>query len=276
MDLLNKSFGSVFLQEINPVDIEKFRSQRLSEGISKLRVNRNLAIMKKMFNLAIDWGYAQTNPVRRVRFFSEYENLKERVLTDEEETRLLAACAPYLKSIVITALNTGMRRGEVLGLRWSQISLPQRSIRVERTRSGKVRFVPINDFLYREFQRLARANGSAEYVFLNPRNHERLVDTSTGFDAAKKRARITGLRFHDLRHTFASRLVARGVDLITIKDLLGHHSVITTQRYTHSNADQKRRAVQTLIIPEASASALVPCVSKQSMNFHLLDSLSED
>ncbi len=272
VDLLNKSFGTMLLQENNPLDIEKFRSKRLSEGVSKLRVNRNLAIMKKMFNLAIDWGYAQANPVRRVRFFSEYENLKERVLTSEEETRLLAACAPYLKSIVITALNTGMRRGEVLGLKWSQISLPQRLIRVERTKSGKVRFIPINDFLFHEFQRLARANGSAEYVFLNPRNRKRLVDTSTGFDTANKRAHITGLRFHDLRHTFASRLVARGVDLITVKDLLGHHSVITTQRYTHSNADQKRRAVQALIIPEASASALVPSVSRQSMSSHLMDS----
>jgi integrase len=261
--ILKGVFGSSCLEEIDSLAVERLKVGRLKEGVSKARVNRNLALLKKMFNLAIDWGYAKENPVRRVKLFSEKDNLKERILTEEEEKSLLEAASAHLKPIVKTALHTGMRRGEILGLEWDQVDLGKRMIRVTRTKSGKSRFIPINDLLFEELEILKKTNGLSKNVFLNPEGKGPLADVKTAFKAASRRAGIKGLRFHDLRHTFASRLVERGVDIITVKDLLGHHSVVTTQRYTHSNADQKRKAVQNLVPNVQIPPEFVPAVSTE-------------
>jgi excisionase family DNA binding protein len=263
LGVLKSLFGMQFLTEIDTLDIEKLKTQRLKEGISKARINRNLALLKKMFNLAIDWDYANDNPVRRVRLFSEKDNLKERILTEDEEIRLLEASAPHLKSIIVTALHTGMRRGEILGLRWHQLDLPKRIIRVEKTKNGKIRFVPLNEVLFRELAELKKQNGTSLFVFLYPRTKKPVKDVKTAFRAATRRAGIRGLRFHDLRHTFASRLLAMGYDLITVRDLLGHESTATTQRYTHSFAEQKREAVQALCQKGLKNAEFVPTVSTQ-------------
>jgi integrase len=259
--LLKGFFGIRTLQDIGTLEVERLKAQELKEGLSKARVNRYLALLKKMFNLAIDWGYAMDNPVRRVRLFSEKDNLKERILTGDEEKRLLEASTTHLKPIILTALHTGMRRAEILGLRWHQVDLPRRIIRVENTKSGQNRFIPINESLMTVLANLKQENGKSQFVFLNPKTGKPMVDVKTGFKAATRRAGIRGLRFHDLRHTFASRLIESGFDLITVKDLLGHQSVVTTQRYTHSNAEQKRKAVQALAQRAPQKQDFVPSVS---------------
>ncbi len=262
--ILDKYFGKAFLQEIGPHEIETFKSDRLKIGNSPARVNRYLALLKKMFNLAIDWGFTCENPVRKVRFFSERDNLKERILTPDEESRLLEHSAEHLKPIILAALNTGMRRGEILGLRCEQVDLHRRTVRLEKTKGGRVRIVPINDALYEVLAAQRRANGASPYVFPAPGSRGPLHDVKTAFNAATRRAGIKGLRFHDLRHTFASRLIEGGVDLITVKDLLGHHSVTITQRYTHSGVDQKRRAVEVLRREPSPAPQVVPAVSTRA------------
>jgi len=113
---LTPTFGAFRLKEITPLQIEQYRAKRLESGAARGTINRELALMKRMFNLAIDWRFAKENPVRKVRFFSRKDNLKERILTKEEESALLSLCSPYLKAIVLVALNTGMRLGEILGL----------------------------------------------------------------------------------------------------------------------------------------------------------------
>jgi len=258
---LNEFFDGSRIHDITPFDLERFKTERLKEGISKARVNRNLALLKKMFNLAIDWGYLKESPARKVRLFSEKDNLKERILTAEEEERLLEASSEHLRPILITALHSGMRRGEILSLEWHQVDLTRRTIRVEKTKSGRTRIIPVNDLLFDELMSLKKKDGKAEHVFLNPRTGKPIGDVKTAFNAAKRRAGIKGLRFHDLRHSFASRLIALGVDLITVKDLLGHHSVTVTQRYTHSNAEQKRKAVENLALTEAKPFKFVPNLS---------------
>lgn len=103
---LKPYFGKKDLGEITPLDVESYRAQRLEKGIKKSTSNRELALLKRMFHLASDWGYAAENPVTKVKLFSERDNLKERVLAAEEETRLLAHCLPHLRPIVVFALNT--------------------------------------------------------------------------------------------------------------------------------------------------------------------------
>lgn len=239
-------FGTAKIKDISPLMIEKYRAERLKNGITKSTVNRETTIMKRMFNLAMDWGLADSNPFLKVKLFSEKDTQKERILKMEEEAALLHECPEYLKPIVITALNTGMRRGEILNLKWAQVDLSERSIKVVGTKSGKNRILPVNAELHRVFMRMQKRNGKSPYVFPNPRTGKPYTEVKKSFKSACERAGIENLRFHDLRHTFASRLVESGVDLITVRDLLGHFSVRVTQRYTHSNRKQKMAAVEVL------------------------------
>jgi integrase len=143
-----------------------------------------------------------------------------------------------------------MRKAEIANLRWDQVDLVNREIEVVRTKSGKKRIIPICEDLNQMLIVLKAKKGNSEFVFqyVDPktgkRKHLRFFRRS--FENACRRAKIKGFTFHDLRHTFASRLVRAGVDLITVKDMLGHYSVKTTERYTHSNREQKRKAVEIL------------------------------
>jgi len=243
---MNHQFSSQYLDEITPFHIESYKAARLKQGVTKSTVNRCLAILRKMLTLAVEWGYLQKDAVPKMRFFPEKDNLKERILTPEEERRLIGSSYPALRSILIVALHSGMRLGEILGLRWDQVDLKARRIRVERTKSGKIRFIEVNTPLLHELHQLRALDGRSPYVFLNPDTGKPLTSVRTAFMAACRRAGISGLRFHDLRHTFATRLNLLGADPITIRDLLGHSSLKITERYTHSDQDQKRRAVELL------------------------------
>jgi len=121
---------------------------------------------------------------------------------------------------------------------------------------------------------LKRRNRKSHYVFLNPETGQPLKDVKRSFPGSVRRAGIEGLRFHDLRHTFASRLVETGVDLITVKELLGHHSVRVTERYTHSGAEQKRKAVEKLAQRKEKTLNIVPILSKQKERVISNDSFS--
>lgn len=239
-------FQNSYLYGITSQDLEKYKAFRLRQGVQPSTVNRCLAILRKMFNLAIDWGYLQATPLKGIKFFSEKDNLKERILTQNEEIRLIDASCEHLKSILIAALNTGMRRGEILNLKWSQIDFKARMIRIERTKSGNMRFIPINSPILHELINLKSRRNRNEYVFINPDTRKPFQSVKTAFIAACRRANIHGLRFHDLRHTFASRLVEKGVDIITVKELLGHSTVKITERYTHTQNEQKKKAVDSL------------------------------
>jgi len=239
-------FGGIILQEVDPLLIEKYRALRLKKGVTKSTVNREITIMKKMFNLAIDWNYVDNNPVLKIKLFSEKDTQKERILSEEEEARLLRECPENIRTLVITALDTGMRRGEIFNLKWKHIDFSEKIIRVEHTKSGRNREIPIGDRLYQLLVELLQLKGNTEYVFPNPDTGRPFKDIKKSFKFSCKRAGISDLRFHDLRHTFASRLVKAGVDLITVRDLLGHFSVRVTQRYTHSCMDQKKQAIELL------------------------------
>jgi integrase len=139
-----------------------------------------------------------------------------------------------------------MRRGEIFNLKWEHIDFSEKIILVKHTKSGKTREIPISDRLYQLLIGLSRSKGNSEYVFPNPDTGRPYIDVKKSFKFSCKKAGISDLRFHDLRHTFASRLVKAGVDLITVRDLLGHFSVRVTQRYTHSCMDQKKRAIELL------------------------------
>jgi excisionase family DNA binding protein len=236
-------FGSATLSEITPHMIERYRAERL-HTIRKSSVNREMALLKKMFNVAMDWGYAEENPVRKVKMFSERGNLKERILTDEEEVRLLGAASDRLRPILLALLHTGARRGEILGLTWADVDLEHRRLTFRKTKAGKVRSVSVNSTLL-EVLRRQRETTMGDLVFPGPRGQQ-MVSIQRAYEDACEKAEIKGLRLHDLRHTFATRLMHLGVDIVTLQGILGHYSIEMTRRYLHSDEERQRDAVERL------------------------------
>jgi integrase len=247
------------LRDINPADIEGYKTARRKE-VSGSTVNRELALLKHMLNLAIDWDlYLGTNPVRKVKFFQEM-NLGFRVLTGEEKRKLIANATPYIQDVAIFALNTGLRIGEILALTWEQVEMEKNLLNVFAHKTHKVRPVPLNAEARRvlEFWALGRKN---QFVFYNHETGKPFVDLKAGFGLACTKAGLQGVTWHKLRHTFASRLLDRGVDIVTVQQLLGHSTVTVTMRYTHTNLDSKRNAVAKL--ENFGDSLVTPCPKMQ-------------
>lgn len=133
-------------------------------------------------------------------------------------------------------------------MKWENVDFENKIISVKESKRGGERKIPINSNLEGLLYSLKSRNGQNEYVFTNPKTGNPYTDIKRSFDTACRNAGIKDLRFHDLRHTFATRLVRRGVDLVIIKELMGHASITTTQRYLHSQADVKFNAVESLAL----------------------------
>ena len=164
----------------------------------------------------------------------------------EEIQQLLEASSVPFRPILITALHTGMRRGEILNLRWPDVDLKNRMIVVQESKSGRKRMIPIDDTLYNTLYSLPSRfqKGYALPSPLNPEN--RRFDVLRQWRNVIKKTELENVRFHDLRHTFASHLVMAGVDLVTVKELLGHASLTMTMRYAHLAPAHRTRAIKTL------------------------------
>jgi len=248
---MNPFLGDRMLRDITVPLIESYVRHRLEVGVSQPSVNRELTIMKKMFGLAADWGLADKNPLSRVKLFKEAGRAKQRILELDEERALIAKCPSYLKPILFTALNTGMRRGEILGLKWTDVDLAAGILTVRETKNGKPRLIPINDALASELRGIRAVGPDSELVFPNPETGKPFVDIKKSFKAVCAEVGIFDLRFHDLRHTYATRLVEAGADVATVWDILGHSSIKVTDRYTHSNLDRMKKAVRLLAEKQA-------------------------
>ena len=237
---LKSFFGAKCLHEVAPLDVEKYKVERL-ERVAPATVNRELACLKHVFNKAIEWGKAKENPARKVKLLRE-ENRRVRYLEKEETKALLETCSPHLKPIVITALNTGMRKGEILTLKWSQVDLVHGIIYIHDTKSGKPREVYINEWLLETLLELPRHPKSPS-VFCDEKGRP-YGSIRKSFETAKRKAGIENLRFHDLRHNFASHLAMAGVGTQILQDILGHSDYRMTQRYTHLSAGHTRAAME--------------------------------
>ena len=243
MKSLVRHFGKMPLSEISTYDVEKYKEWR-RKTLGGSGINREFALLKSMLNRASEWGFAKLsqNPVSKVGYFPERQ--VERILTDDEARRLVRASGPSLRPVVVTALNTGMRRGEILDLRWENVDFERRFIRVERSKNNRSRKVPMNSRLAAELSRL-RANGTP-FVFTQ-RAGERLKSIATAFETACRHSGVGHVRFHDLRHTFATNLVMNGVDLVTVKEILGHSDISMTVRYSHPSDERKMAAVEVIV-----------------------------
>ena len=203
-----------------------------------------------MFALAIKENMVKENPCLAENLKPlKVDNIKERFLTKQEEEKLLENCTgtfAYLKPIIKCALLTGMRRGEILELRWSlNVDLKNRYINLLKTKNNKIRNIPICNELMEILTEL-KQNAISDYVFTNPVTETGYKYLSKAFRSVCKKAEIKNLTFHGLRHTSATRMVAAGVDLVVVKEILGHADLKTTQRYAHPVPERKLKAIEAL------------------------------
>lgn len=245
---LVSAFGHLTLAEITPKLIVQYKTKRYADGVAPATINRELAAMKHAFNLAIrEWEWCRDNPVRRVSMEKE-NNRRDRWLTYEEEERLLMECPAWLREIVVFALHTGMRMGEILSLSWRGVDLFRRTVTVFRSKNGERRTIPVNQTVLELLKERARVRPlKTEMVFYSEQYTP--VDSNNlrrAFRSAIKEANIEDFHFHDLRHAFATRLVQAGVDLYKVQRLLGHKSPIMTQRYAHHYPESLRDGVEIL------------------------------
>ena len=198
--------------------------------------------------MAFDNELIDSNPMRRVRLLKESPS-RERFITSDEEKRLFAQLTgrrDHIHSVVTIALNTGMRRGEILRLRWEHVNFIGRSIFIAKSKTGRTRTIPMNDIVFAELKTLKQDAEPKDFVFSNARTGVNIDSIKTGWRNACEDAGLVNLRFHDTRHTFATRLRANGVHEWDIRDLLGHTSVRMTSVYTHQTPANLCQAVNTL------------------------------
>lgn len=238
---IREYFGEAELGNVTTSAILEYREKRLKSGISELTTNRERALLSGIFNFAIEKGLMSENPASKVRKFSEKDTARDRILSPAEEPRLFAELPPYLRPLVLAALHTGLRYRELLNLRWADVDFERRTLRVEHTKSAKARFIPVNSVLLEVLEKLKADHRDGRLVFsLEPRT------VRTGFENARKKAKLEDFTFHDLRRSFGTRLLERGADIVTISKLYGHSSVLVTQGYLHPRDELSREAVDFL------------------------------
>jgi integrase len=286
---LIERFGDRLLAEIKTADIEDFvadlKKPRVVNSIdgrtlTPASINRTLGLLRHMLNWAVGREYLDRTPFRRgtevlVRLERE-DNRRRRRVSEEEEAALLAVASPHLRSMIIAALDTGMRRGEMLALRFGDVDSKRRLIvlRGETTKSRRTRVVPIETsrlLAVLEWLRLDSTGGQKgdEVPVFSNEAGEPLKTFKKAWQVAvlkahgvspewrkgsykdltpegQHRLRDINLHWHDLRHEYASRLVERNVPLAQVRDLLGHASIVTTERYDNQRLEALQAAVGRL------------------------------
>lgn len=244
---LSEAFGNLPLRRFNTMLLEQFQTERMQKGNKPATVNRLLATIKHMFTKAVEWDMVEEETlkrIRRVKLLPE-NNRRLRYLSVEECQSLINNCNGNTKAIVITALNTGMRKGEILSLKWDNVDLKHGFILLDKTKNGERREIPINETLRGVLQGITRRL-DVSYVFYDNNTGKPYQDVKRSFNTACRRAGIKDFHFHDLRHTFASHLVMAGVDITTVKELLGHKTLTMTLRYSHLAPSHKVKAIDIL------------------------------
>jgi integrase len=243
------------LQEIPPMLIEQWKKKALRTPTPKgaapkaSTVNQKLAVLNRVFTLAVENGFLSQNPVAKVRRLKEGER-RERVMTPDEEQAIreeMEADSRFqdLGDLFTLAVNTGMRASEMVGLMFSEVDLERRELHLpaERTKEAKSKTIPLNSAALEVLGRVAADRGGEGRVFPDEFTYQRAGQL---WREACSGAKVRDLRLHDLRHTFASRLLEAGVMETDIGRILGHSTLKMTARYAHSSEASRRRAVEAL------------------------------
>jgi integrase len=281
-----KDFMNMPVEDISIMTIEQWRTKmRQTQGLKASYLNRQITALKAAINWAVKREIIETNPMGRlerlreddsetkIRYLSAEEREHLSVALDERERRIQAerdnhnnwlkeremptlpdlkqcAFADYLKPMVIVSLNTGIRRGTLFQLLWSDIDFKEGILTVRPTseKSGKLVHIPMNETLTKTLTAWKKQTGrdGDELVFPSPKTGEVMNNCKRAWGGLLKVANIKKFRWHDMRHDFASQLVMKGVDLNTVRELMGHADMKMTLRYAHLAPQVKKTAVNLL------------------------------
>lgn len=283
IDVFNKSFAHLMdyqLSDIKPHLIEQWRIERKAKGNSNATINRQICNLQSCLSRAVEWEVIEKHELNKIKRLPE-DNSKVRYLSKVEEKALRATMrerdarikqermngnkhraersydllpclsqrtfADHLEPIVLLAMNTGMRRGEILSLRWDNVNFDTKTLTVlfENAKSGKTRHIPLNGEALRTLQSWQADTDNKGIVFKGQSGNA-MTDIGKGWDKLLEDAGITKFRFHDIRHHFASKLVMASVDLNTVRELLGHGDLAMTLRYAHLAPEHKAAAVNLI------------------------------
>jgi len=257
-----KDLGMRPIGQITRAEIESWRREKMSR-CKPATINRDLSRLRHMLNIAVEWELLEESPMQGMKFLRE-NNARTRYLSVGECHRLIDSCmAPHIRAIVTVALHTGMRLGEILNLRWQDLDFSSGFILVRDSKNGQARQVPMDSMISTVLRSWPRLSDQ-DIVFTSVMTGGRIVDIRAGFLNSCKRAGITGLHFHDLRHTFASQFVMAGGDIYILKEILGHKSITNSQRYAHLSPTYKIKAIDRMNTlwagakPETNTSEILP------------------
>jgi integrase len=280
---IRSDFADYLTKPIAALDlpaIEKLRQKWKQGGKQHRTINRDIQRIQSVLSRAVEWGILDQHPLKalkpmkfdeagRVRFLSAAEESALRTALDTRQERMRSERARFnewrvtrhlaplpnldaemldhLKPMVLLALNTGMRRGELFSLKWADVDLSERILTVQAAsaKSGQTRRIPLNPEAVTVLKAWEGASSKHDLVFPGAEG-KRLTNINKSWSGVVKLAGITGFNFHDLRHTFASRLVQRSVDLNTVRTLLGHSEISMTLIYAHLADDHLRAAVERM------------------------------
>jgi integrase len=288
MRSINAAFGFLMsqpIEDLSIIELEQWRTKRMREGSKAATINRLVVALKASVNWAVNHDLIKENPLARLGRLKESDsNVKVRYLSDDERTRLMAALdsrekrirearqnhngwlsereretmpeldgkfADYLKPMILVSLNSGLRRGSLFGLKWSDIDFFTRTmiIRPDNDKPEKTLQLPMNAIVNTTFTAWKEQNHPASddsLVFPSPVSGKELNNVKKSWANLLQEAQIEKFRWHDMRHDFASQLVMKGIDLNTVRELMGHADMKMTMRYAHLAPSSKLRAVEVL------------------------------
>jgi len=242
-------FGGIALSGLTPESVEKYQAYRLQNAVkqgkklSGATVNREIACLRAIILRAIRNRRLQFNPVAGFEFLPETP--RNRTLTAEEYKRLLEACSPHMRAMVQLAYVTGMRRNEILGLRWDQVNIGEGiiSLKAEDTKTHEAREIPLDAELIDLLKRVPRTLNKPHVFTFRGRS---LSDPKGSFRGACRRAGIADFHFHDLRHCAVTNFRKAGVPRHTIMSISGHKTESVFNRYDRVDRDDRREALKNL------------------------------
>jgi len=288
---IRSTWGPYWGTELKNFDhwfVTNWRNKRLEQGIKPSTLNRNTALLRALLNKAVEWDVIPSNPMRKFKQLRLDRTPKVRYLNSSEEDRLIRALQSrdkrmiegrdtanqwrkkrnynllpeysasgyrdYLTPLVLLCMNTGIRRGEAFDLTWENVDLQAKQLTItgDSAKNSHTRHIPLSKQAWACLAQWRRQQQeSSGLIFQSPVTGKRLNNVYTAWKSLKKSAGISDFRFHDLRHHFASSLVMRGVDLNTVRELLGHSSTEMTLRYAHLAPEHKAAAIARLDEPDS-------------------------
>ena len=242
-----KEFGDVTVAEVSAETIFDYKKKRREKNVAPATLNKELSFLRHALELAVVWEWLEINPAVRIPR-EKVKNRMERWLTEEEEEKLLNACPEWLRDMVIFSLNTGFRQNEMLSLTWSQVDLSRKTILFWDQKNGGRDTVPINPAAEEILKKHWKVRSlSSDHVFLTSNGTPFIArNLIRSFSIALEKAGIEKFRWHDLRHTFATRLIHEGVDLYKVQRLGRWRSVSMVMRYAHHSVESLRTGMEAV------------------------------